>query len=512
MSCCLDSPVISLNHGDQTSPSASPRLSISLDLPAYEGYLPTYWPGQSINGKLQIQLNSPVKVSCLRVALYGNVQVCGSQREVPLYNGLFDYHKNVQLINKGIRIMKRPGHDNVISSESHHLEVVAEEHHGTFNEDESDHSHERRHCVAPEKKRKKSEQDKQIERLIRRIADDDFDKDSSHGTFVDDSHLYDHNNERTYSLDGKKSNVRFSIGVPMSQKLGGTFDHPNYPITYRIIAIMKCATDDSQQHLTCYSTAKVRLEPYLDIHAPEFRSPLQSAQARLYLSGNNNIFKNICSCLLPNSLLIKPTSSTSNSHQTTFFSNSSHLLGRLEIPVQAFERSDAIPLKLKLINMCPSFKIYALKVKAQLTQRILMTCSFGEAAEYKTIMEKQILFNSNEHSILGSNGTLATLDTPKLSFDLSKLIHIPPSCVCSIPSKSTREIFSLVHDINVKLEIDGALLKKLKNDTISYEGLTQSENGGSVRRYQSIRKVYEMEIEPLPIIIGNSGYEIKQIM
>ncbi|CAO3701727.1 unnamed protein product [Rhizopus microsporus] len=495
MSCCLDSSLTSLNNDDQASPSASPRLSISLDLPAYEGYLPTYWPGQSINGKLQIQLNSPVKVSYLRVALYGNVQVCGSQREVPLYNGLFDYHKNAQLINKGIRIMKRSSHDNAIGSESHHLEVVAEENHGAFNENESDHSHEQRHHVAPEKKRKKSEQDKQIERLIRRIADDDFDKDSSHGTFVDDSHLYDHSNERTYSLDGKKSNVRFSIGVPISQKLGGTFDHPNYPITYRIIAIMKCTTNNSQQHLTCYSTAKVRLEPYLDIHAPEFRSPLQSAQARLYLSGNNN-----------------PTSSTSNSHQTTFFSNSSYLLGHLEIPVQAFERLDAIPLKLKLINTCPSFKIYALKVKAQLTQRILMTCSFGEAAEYKTIMEKQILFNSNEHSILGSNGTLATLDTPKLSFDLSKLIHIPPGCVCSIPSKSTREIFSLVHDINVKLEIDGALLKKLKNDTISYEGLTQSENGGSVRQYQSNRKVYEMEIEPLPIIIGNSGYEIKQIM
>lgn len=546
MSCYFEMPSLPSYHAsrDQTSPE-TPNLGISLDLPSYADYLPTYWPGQSINGKLRVQLSTPVKVSHLRVVLYGNVQVYGTQRNTPLSNGLFDYQKNIQLISKGLRIIKRP--TNHIHSSTMQLQNLETDNHcNNTNENNNDEpspprneaTRQRRwtlHSKPKEKankskKQKQDDEEKYVQNLVKQIADNDFDKDTSHGAFVNEDFVHGLPSEenQTFNLDANTCHVGFSITVPISKTLPGTFDHKHYPVTYRLVAIMKCS-DNNQNEILCYSTTKVCLEPYIDVQSPKFSSHIQSSPVKILVPGSGSIFRGFYSCLLSsssvmNSFFIKSISKSRASSINTLLCASPQLRGYLELPKQAFERSESIPLRINLLNTCSNFKIHTLKIEVQLAQQIIMTCSFGETTEQKLITAKKILFRSNDgHTAIssGSSSNYISFDSPRMCFDLSKLMKVPSDCVYSIPSVSTRDVFYLTHDINVRLEIEGALVTKTNHyipkidmTEVVYSpsqesASTLSESYIGRKQSQKARKIYRMELNPLPIVIGCSGYENK---
>jgi hypothetical protein len=529
---------------DSNCEASSPRLDISLDLPACKGYLPTYWPGQSINGKLLVQSNTPIKVFHLRIAFYGSVQVCGKERTMPLTGGLFDYHKNVQLLNRGLRIVKKhKEHDSALQNQA--LGVISDYQQSTLNEEQNEMllfqaeaTEKERHkaqCgrqetvqVTEPKRKKKSEEERRIERLIKQIADTDFDKDTSYGTIESKDLTYACFNDKSsvFELEANTHNVRFSIHVPISRKLPGTFDHPNYPISYRLVAIMNCF-DNDQKEILCYSTAKVRLEPMMNDTWQEFCSCAQSSETSLLISDNSNIFKSFCNYVLScSSLLTKSRYSKAHANvlpEAMPLCSSNQLQSYIELPTQVFGRSEMLPLKVKLLNTSIHFKISVLKINVQLSQRIVMTCGFGETTESKALMSKRFVFNSADETPSGYDEHFTFFDCNNMCFDLTGLLHVPPSCAYSIPSNSTKEVYSLVHDISVNLEIEGIIRAKTINpepklDMTEVIYFAREDNIFVHERNQAVKKLniqgdrvyksYRMHLNPLQVFVDHSGYAL----
>ncbi|KAG1467680.1 hypothetical protein G6F56_004272 [Rhizopus delemar] len=478
MSDCLDESILS-----------SPRLNILLDLPVHDEYQPIYWPGQSINGRLQVQLDSPAKVFHLRIALYGSVQVHGKEPGSPLNGGLFDYQKNVKLINRGIHIMKRSE-----KKQGDHIsfEGIPDFRQSIMSEEKNESPIPCEEQDQPKKKKGKSEQEKQTERLIKLIADTDRDHDRSHGILTSNnpSQEFIVDKSRTFDLDAATHNVRFSIHIPTSKNLPGTFDHPHYPIAYRLVAIMTCSDLEKNETL-CYSIAKLRLEHSLSARSAEFCSHIQSPQTSIFVADSSNVLRNVYG------FLVARSPSLLNSSSEIFCPQ---LQGYLELPTQAFARSEQIQLKLVLINTSCNFAISAITIKAELVQKILMTCGFGEVTEHKVIMQRNIMFGNPQESI--------ALGGPHMCFDLSALLQVPDDCISSILSESTRDVFSLEYDIATTLEIEGWINKKkdtAKKDMSQMVYHAHEENlidTPPKNTQNKIHKTYSMELS-LPIVIGN---------
>ncbi|CAO3678582.1 unnamed protein product [Rhizopus stolonifer] len=533
MDCCLEAPPSYNRINYSQNSSESPQLGISLELPTFEDYLPTYWPGQSINGKLQVQLSTPTNISHLRVVLYGGVQVFGKRRDIPLSNGLFDYQKNIQVINKGMRIIKRPTNCTLTDSEyrqsltnqqDNESPKPAKRHRWKLNSKQ-------RVGVNQSKKQKIDDEEMCIQKLVKEIADADFEKDTSHGVFDDADFVHNFPSDKncTFDLEAKTHHIGFSVAIPMSKSLPGTLDHQNYPITYRLVAIMRCS-DDNKKETMCYSTTKVCLEPFVDIQSPKFSSSIRSSPIKVLVPGSSSAFRSLYSCLqsssmIMNSLLVKSICPKTRFSTNALLSAPPQLLGYMELPRQAFERSENIPLKVKLSNTCSNFRISTLKIQVQLLQSINMTCSFGETAEHKAIVTKSVVFKNSDddtENLTSCNDGIISLDGLNICFDLSKLVKVPSNATCSISSEATRETFSLVHDIGVKLEIEGALIKKSCNQEpkIEMTEVVYSPNQENTlldtrvperiaTQDHIISKKYCMDLGTLPIAIGNSGYEFK---
>ncbi|CAO0795131.1 unnamed protein product [Mucor circinelloides] len=479
----------------EPQPQGATKMKVSLDLPGYEKYLPTYLPGQQITGQVKLQNESPIKVTHLRIALFGNVQVYGDRPGHPMTNGLFDYQRNEQLINSGIRIV-RQSTPNAVDEQ----QLVC-----------------KRDDSQQEAKRQKTAQDRHIEKLIRKVAAIDHSTHFSHGILNDVPTLVHNNNQEdtAFELDSNSYQIQFSVRVPTSRRLSGSFDHPHYPVSYRIVAIMKYRDieDASAKEITCYSTVRLCLEPFFNLN--QFRSRIQTSPSFQYVQNKDTVWSSICTQFLNCGLM-----AIYANMQQKHLSHSSIEVA-LELPKQAFERSQYIPLQVKLTNhaLC-SFKISVVKISVELTRRINMTCSMNEQVESQTIQSATFVFKSSQEQ-----GQQLFFRHAPLSFDLSNHIQIPTDSVCTIFSASTRDVFSLGYDLNVAVDITGVTTGG--NDTASEQyslSLNQekcyvanqpyhiwqgdeSHQDLPLEPYHHKFRTYTLNLDPLAVVVvGHSEY------
>ncbi|KAL9554914.1 hypothetical protein PS6_003155 [Mucor atramentarius] len=459
----------------EPQPQGTTKMKVLLDLPGYEKYLPTYLPGQQITGQVKLQNESHIKVTHLRIALFGNVQVYGDRPGHPMTNGLFDYQRNEQLINSGIRIV-RQSTPNAVDEQ----QLVC-----------------KRDDSQQETKRQKTAEDRHIEKLIRKVAAIDHSTHFSHGILNDVPTLVRSNNQEdtAFELDSNSYQIQFSVRVPTSRRLSGSFDHPHYPVSYRIVAIMKYRDieDASAKEVTCYSTVRLCLEPFFNVN--QFRSRVQTSPSFQYVQNKDTVWSSICTQFLNCGLMALYTNK-----QQKHLSHSSIEVA-LELPKQAFERSQYIPLQVKLTNHAFSnFKISV--VESQTIQSA--TFVFKSSQE----QEQQLFFRQ-----------------ALLSFDLSNHIQIPTDSVCTILSASTRDVFSLGYDLNVGVDITGVTTGS--NDTASepyslslnqekcyvanqpyhiWHG-DESHQDLPLEPYHHKFRTYTLNLDPLAVVVvGHSEY------
>lgn len=540
----------------------APKMNISLDLPGYDiQYLPTYYPGQNITGQVKIQLenNSPIKVSHLRIALFGNVQVYGSHPGHPLTNGLFDYQKNEQLINTGLRIVRRSSSPTVDDGSSIQDIIsppplpTTEQHedntrvnHPSNEEEITSLGDERRwrlYCrrddrasgdqygrqSAKNTPNIKTPEDKHIEKLIRKAAAIDHTSNVSSGVLDDDMEcFYREETSSAFELNPASSAtnaISFSIRVPTSRRLSGTFDHPNYPISYRVVAIMKCR-DKENNEITCYSTVRLRLESSIDVNSRQFSKRIQSNPTRHFVQSKNNLMSGFYTYVLSSSSVLTHLLYKMTQRKSKVSPNycGSYVQCHLELSKQAFERSQYIPLELKLSNNAtPNFKISAIKIYMEFTRRVNMTCSMNEEVEGKVLQTSTVVFKSLEEEESEDGQDIVFFKHANMCFDLSKLIQVPDDCTSTITAESTRSVFSLNYDINVKLDITGVIHRTDQDYTTISPSVHQEEihyyyaNDRHIVKeqpqdnlpkepYHQKFKTYNVQLEPIAVVIGNSNY------
>lgn len=572
LGCCQETESIHLNQlGDsemnsrnsiynrQMATTDTPLMNIALDLPGSDmQYLPTYWAGQKITGEVKIQpkFNSPIKVSHLRIALYGNVQVYGDYPGHPMTNGLFDFHKNEQLINTGLRVVRKSAlqhsavssrHSQTPSFTSAQPETQYSRSNNNSIEDEgavscvADERRWRLHCRRDErgstedvisqtgsKNKQKTPEDRHIEKLIRKAASIDHVHKVSSGLLEDDMECY-YREETSSAFELKAdATISFSIRVPTSKRLASTFDHLHYPISYRVVAIMKFR-DKENNEITCYSTVRLRLESTLDMSASQHNTLVHSNPIRHYVQNSNSLKSAICTQILSSSSVLTYWLHKMTQQNRRVSPNycSSYIQGHLELSKQALERSQYIPLQLAISNnAAPKFRISTVKISIELIQKINMTCSINEEVERKVIRATKVLFKSTEEEGRenGNYDEMIYFKHASMVFDLSKLIRVPDDCACTIPAESTRNVFSLEYIVDVKLDISGVVLPletsaMLSAPTINEEMrhyyyasdkhvlLEEQREQETLKEphYQRL-KTYTLKLEPLPVFVGNYSY------
>lgn len=519
----LETILNSLPHQPPIDPKSAPKMCISLDLPSYAEYLPTYWPGQNITGQVKIHLVNNIKVSHLRIALFGNVQVYGNHPGHAMANGLFDYRQNEQLINTGLRIIGGSVHN----SNDHVTPTLTLDQDNTTKDILRDERRWRLHCRRDQRgtddmsnkkivPNKKTPEDRHIERLIRRVAAIDHTTNVCSGILNDPvCNNYKDEESSAFELNANsttRNTIAFSIRVPTSRRLSGTFDHPHYPISYRIVAIMKCQDKDGNE-MTCYSTVRLRLEPFMNIHASKYKSRIQSDPVLHYVHKNNGLLSGVCTSILSSSTILThwlQEMTLKRISPSTYCS--SYLQSHLELPKQAFERSQYIPLELKILNHAAThFKISAIKIHVEFIQHINMTCSMNEEVEGRTIQSATVVFKSSEEEI---GDDIVFFKHANMTFDLSKLIQVPDDCTCTISCESTKNVFALGYDLDVKLDVTGItqrndpILQEPHSYCANNKNFLKQEDALSLPKepYHHKFKTYTLHLEPIPVIVGNSGY------
>ncbi|KAI8375594.1 hypothetical protein EDC96DRAFT_436499 [Choanephora cucurbitarum] len=538
----------------QYSPTTKdlPKINVMLDLPHSDGYVPTYWPGQSISGQLNMKLPTAIKVTHLRITLFGNVQVHGDLPELPVSNGLFDYHQNQQLVNTGLRVMKKTTTnqqdeqgeqtaDNCMERESGDAQQSSEISRNQFDTmpiyDSNDHTlildngradHHFNLTIKP----KKSSEDRHIESLIKKIATAENFSNQCHGILINPeaNGLQNSVGQNTYDLSASTHQIAFSIQIPTTRKLPGTFSHPNYPITYRVIAIMRCfrQTETGEQVDTVvYHTIRVRLEAVNDVNSGSLGSPIQILPAYQCVRNNGSFKNRICTYFLSSSSVLTDWACKSLSYHQQYQNSerisrnkpcySSYLQLCPNLPRQAFKRSQEIPLVLLLKNYAIShFKISTVQVFVQLVRRINMTCSVNEEVESIVLQSYTAVVHCSQQPASHS-----FFKNSSIHLDLSQITKVPNDCVCTTPPSVTKDIFEISYSLKVKLSVLGASFKQesnLRRNSISVgpatEDLYIAVSKQHIASYDEVhptvdsveghkQKCYNIYVKPIPIVIGN---------
>jgi hypothetical protein len=548
MDCCCQKisseetahPFHSLHYNDHLTISAPtktenpmpiPKLNVLLDLPGFTDYLPTYWPGQTITGDIEIETLSPIHVSSLRVVLFGHVQVHGEQPGKPLTNGMYDYCKNVQIINKGLQVIRRSQpvstptndeegeggrNDNGETAVDPSWRIYCKNSSNGVSDTNSaiDHSNgSNSHCndsnsnnndrrpTGESKKKVKTAEDRQIEKLVKEISTFC----DSTGIRIDSPHqkTSTSSSKTEFELGASKHRVRFSMDAP--EKLPSSFEHSHFPISYSIVVLMSCRAPEGAC-FTLYATAKLRLERFLNVDISQHTNNIQTPNAYRYIPKSNRLMSSFFSSSLhllkaslpPSSL--KPASQVTSSEQKQQSPGyNSYLNVYLQLPRQAYEPSEQVPLELKLINNTTSFRICTIKTEIRLVRRINMHCNLGEEVEAIDLDSSQLVFQN----------TQLDLNHSKLTFDLKEICKIPEDSPNSIKSAITREVFSMSYNYHAIVYVTGEI-----TDGISLNSeKTVSVQQRDVQRLSSLKKLsccsenhnhktYFFELEPLVITVG----------
>ncbi|KAI9259085.1 hypothetical protein BY458DRAFT_517721 [Sporodiniella umbellata] len=379
-------------------------------------------------------------------------------RNSPLNSGLLDYQKDVRLINRGLHITKKTG-DSLEGIPDFHPRV--ETHSQT------------------KKKQRQEKTKKQTEQIIRWIA---ATKEDTHGILVhqDPGYEWIKDKSQTFDLTSSTYTVRFSIHIPSGKRLPASLDHPNFPITYRLIAMMSCADHGERGEMLCYSLAHLKLEHLVPVSSDE--GAVQSKHVRVYVADSENPWKKFYGSLAAD---IFPS----------LFS--SQLKAFLELPSPVLIHACPIPLRLILTNTSMLWTVSSLIIKVELVRKVLMTCGFGEVAEQQVVLQKHIMFGSPQDisvSLLGS----------PMVFDLSALLVLPSHCTCTVPSELTRHTFHLAYELSVALEVEGRLYPHPLSRPMVYYAHQENLVAPNSKKKQSLKafKSYPLELS-LPVIIDN---------
>ncbi|KAI9494084.1 hypothetical protein BDB00DRAFT_820801 [Zychaea mexicana] len=256
----------------------APGVSIIIDQqPDYLDY------GQSISGRLFVDTKgspSQVRVTNLRVSLFGNARVHGDQPEQPLTAGLFDYKNDVKILSTGIRIVKRTepvspfltkdeqllqqqqnvgrrrSKDKARMVEPDDFDIHTSIHHdeegvGTHSGEDINNNDwmMQDNNYSNRKSSSKHARDKAVEQLMQQIAlcAPSSEPISSRGLSLQILNAPQNDEEdKPYDLEASKNHrIRFSIPITTHRMLPGTDNDKNHPIQYHLVALLIYATDSN---------------------------------------------------------------------------------------------------------------------------------------------------------------------------------------------------------------------------------------------------------------------------
>ncbi|KAI8088672.1 uncharacterized protein BX664DRAFT_385291 [Halteromyces radiatus] len=252
-----------------------PRLQLFIDQEGDNQYTPVFRPGENITGTLKIITEFPLQVLHLRVSFFGHVQLHGDKRETPLTTGIFDYHKNRQLISTGIRIARRPSpvddYNTAPKAESSkdamkRLSLSTQCGHRTINKYSTVNNisgiSKMSDGSTSTSKDEKSALIKETEALIRLIASKEKLQDTLiHPTLKN----FDYPASHVYELTSKHNKLQYRVPIPKSKLLPGTFHHRHCPISYYTIAIMLCKDLDSDTYYVTYAKSPIMFNPQVNV-------------------------------------------------------------------------------------------------------------------------------------------------------------------------------------------------------------------------------------------------------
>ncbi|KAG0164473.1 hypothetical protein DFQ28_010271 [Apophysomyces sp. BC1034] len=508
--------------------TVAPDLKISLDLPTCSDYIPVYWPGQDVTGRLSINVEDPVEVLYLRVALFGHCQVY-DQPGHPLIHGMFDYLENKQFLNTGFRITRRP---NEISSGSDDNSAAD----AGCPTGEQQQQQQQQHCNAksahsPKTKKNKSRLDKSVERLIHDVASSETEA-GAHKSNLSKfrATLINAGKDAPFMLPSNKHHIQFSLRVPNTRNLPGTFDHHHFPIQYRLVAIMLCKHIQSGIEMTTYNTVLFKLEPHVNIASDlRFASPLQTNWASCWV-GNTSWWgaswpmftskwrisrswinhtednesvddKQRCIRTMWLDRLFQGTRSSWWRLGSGRDRPCGYLRCAARLPRQAFVRGQTIPLRVDLINDA-NIPLAAVSVHVALVRKILMTSHLGEPVESTVMFETNPVF---------WEGREETFRSKKMHFDLADTLYVPENCTCTVSSEATRDTIEILHEIQVKVYVlettakDDSTVENQTEESFYQPAKDANDQDLQVTADNSRNqyRLYTLIHSPLSVVIGN---------
>ncbi|KAI8075236.1 hypothetical protein BC940DRAFT_287809 [Gongronella butleri] len=255
-------------------------------------------PGDTLTGQLQITAPTAMQILHLRVVFYGHVQVHGERPDQPLQNGIFDYLRNEQLINSGVRIARRPSlvttgatpstsaAATTSTSAEHTMSVISRLNTATSSSTASQHHQQQ------QQNGKKTRVDRLVESLIRQCAVHE----QSNATMVcHDLKLYDFPPSHVYTVaaNSKQHRVKYSVPIPPRKPIPASFSHAHCPIRYYAIAIMLHKTIETKggesTYRVSFARVPVQFEPIVNVMASTFTGLLRES-TRIWLGSQRSVF------------------------------------------------------------------------------------------------------------------------------------------------------------------------------------------------------------------------------
>lgn len=458
------------DSSNTASRTTVPRLSIDLN-PQKGNEQCVFQRGDKVQGHLYVDTqgntDTTIRVINLRVAVYGHACVHGDQRDQPFRNALFDCKKDVKLISTGIRIIRRHrqsaynsgmhSQQQPASAAFHHsTSIVLDNAYGCtetivhfrsgkaeektvvkaksvtacdFVADTGDGLDRRRWKLHTDTKIKE-QKSKIIEKLLETVSSAAYTSGSATLNRVEDGQ----DEDRLYLLDNDSVHrIRFSISIESRRSLPGSFNHPNYPIQYYIVALLIYSTnqDPAARHLAfaklplSFAPSPVphcgfqRTNPtYLAITNGKFARLLSTVQRRVTSSRRPHRAARVGPFIeksMSTQKLIDGTSSSSSSSTSISWvdrlvhqlsqrysqqkrrrqqKRRQHLACSLELPWRTLTHGEQVPLRVHLTNQ--GVEIHQITVRAKMMRRIFMTCSTGEVVESIVLLDTSVTLTGEE--------------------------------------------------------------------------------------------------------------------
>ncbi|KAI8376058.1 uncharacterized protein BYT42DRAFT_573278 [Radiomyces spectabilis] len=438
-----------------------PRLSVTLkSSESNQNQEPIFSQGDVVSGTLTIDTPCPLQVDHLRIVFYGSAQVHGQDCDHALPIGIFDYLIHKPVINTGMRIVKKsssvPTALERNSDEQKRLSVSHDDKHYhqlTITGSETGKGEER-HEEAPVMlgkhplQKPKTAFHKKIESLLRQVASSDSVTGSALACYENDSTCFE--------LNAATHHIPFSLRIPSHRRLASSFDHPNFPIQYQVVALLLCKDKSTGIDRIVYAKAPMKLVSTVCVDDVGDNGTVQGPW--FAFSGTALLSRRQVKIKCKNDdVLLSPPNVRYTSWLKRFLCATGFLLDHrkwfqccAQLAKPAFLRGSFIDLRIHLINGMAR-TLSSVGVHVQLVKRILMTAGISETAETTTVCVSDVVFQNDTVSDMDKNQSV--LDYRQLIFDYNHLLQVPHDCPCTIPSSDTRHVFELRYELWISLEV-----------------------------------------------------------